>query len=74
MLYTLTDRTRVPAGWNGHVGRIDGAAIVGEIPDYKERLFYVSGPSSLVDGFRQTLTSIGVHTHNIKTDFFPGFM
>jgi ferredoxin-NADP reductase/Na+-translocating ferredoxin:NAD+ oxidoreductase RnfD subunit len=72
-LYTLTDREHIPHGWNGHVGRIDGSLIASEIPDYKERLFYVSGPNSLVEGFRQTLLSLGVHKNNIKTDFFPGF-
>jgi ferredoxin-NADP reductase/Na+-translocating ferredoxin:NAD+ oxidoreductase RnfD subunit len=72
-LYTLTDRQLVLPGWTGRVGRIDGNVIATEIPDYKERLFYVSGPSSLVDGFRQTLFGMGVHKNNIKTDFFPGF-
>jgi ferredoxin-NADP reductase len=72
-LYTLTDRQLVPPGWGGRVGRIDGSVIATEIPDYQERLFYVSGPSSLVDGFRQTLLSLGVHKNRIKTDFFPGF-
>jgi ferredoxin-NADP reductase len=72
-LYTLTDRQLVPPDWTGRVGRIDGSVIAGEIPDYKERLFYISGPSSLVDGFKETLLGMGVHKNSIKTDFFPGF-
>jgi ferredoxin-NADP reductase len=56
------------------VGRIDGSTIASEIPDYKERLFYISGPTSLVEGFRQTLRGMDVHKNSIKTDFFPGFM
>lgn len=72
-IYALTDRQRIPAGWSGHVGRIDGTAIATEIPDYTERLFYISGPNSLVDGFRNILLDIGLHRNHIKTDFFPGF-
>ncbi len=72
-LYTLTDREHVPAGWTGHVGRIDGSAVESEIPDYGERLFYISGPNSLVQGFKNTLKSMGVQEGSIKTDFFPGF-
>lgn len=72
-LYALTDRQHVPAGWSGHVGRIDGSVIAAEIPDYKERLFYVSGPNALVDGFRKVLAGMGIHKNRIKTDFFPGF-
>ncbi len=72
-LYALTDREHIPSGWTGRAGRIDGNVITEEIPDYRERLFYISGPSSLVDGFRQILGDIGIHRNNIKTDFFPGF-
>lgn len=72
-IYTLTDLSHVPSDWTGRVGRIDGDVIARVVPDYKERLFYISGPNSLVDGFRRTLEGIGVHRNSIKTDFFPGF-
>ena len=73
ILYAITDREHDHAGWTGHVGRIDGSVIMNKIPDYKERLFYISGPSSLVDGFKKTLIDIGIHKNRIITDFFPGF-
>lgn len=55
------------------LGRIDEELIRREIPDYKERAFYISGPSSMVTGFKTILKSTGVAEENINTDFFPGF-
>jgi glycine betaine catabolism B len=44
-----------------------------EIPDYKERYFYVSGPNAMVTAFENNLRKIGVKKNHIKTDYFPGF-
>ena len=54
-------------------GKLDGQTIAREIPDYRERLFYVSGPQGMVSGVQKTLRSMGVPGRNIKTDYFPGF-
>ena len=43
------------------------------MPDSRERLFYISGPKSMIDSFKKTLSEMGVSRWNIKTDFFPGF-
>lgn len=55
------------------VGRIDPESIDKDIPDYRDRKFYISGPPSMVRGFRETLLHMGVPRRKIKTDFFPGF-
>ncbi|MDE1925324.1 MAG: RnfABCDGE type electron transport complex subunit D [Patescibacteria group bacterium] len=52
---------------------IDAKLIAQEVPDYRERTFYISGPHSMVDAFKHTLTGMGVSRFKIKTDFFPGF-
>ncbi len=72
-VYTLTDKDRVPPNWSGSVGRIDPNKIQTEIPDYKERIFYISGPNALVTSFEELLRSMGIPPQQIKTDFFPGF-
>lgn len=51
---------------------IDADRIRREIPDYLERLFYVSGPPGMVDAMKRTLLTLGVSRSAIKTDFFPG--
>ncbi len=42
-----------------------------EIPDYKERIFYLSGPPGMVKNFQSLLVKLGVK--KIKTDFFTGY-
>ena len=54
-------------------GRIDGQLIKEEVPDYKERLFYLSGPHSMVTAFTETLHNLGIKNKKIKKDFFPGY-
>jgi len=55
------------------MGFIDQAMIQKQIPDYKERYFYISGPQTMVDSFKQTLKAMGISSNQIKTDFFPGY-
>lgn len=50
---------------------IDETMIKKEIPDFKERIFYISGPHSMIDAFEKLLKNMGVS--QIKTDFFPGY-
>jgi len=48
--------------------------IIEEVPDYKERLFYISGPHSMLTEFEGYLKKIGVKKSGIITDYFPGFV
>ena len=70
-IYALTNESApVP---NTHNGFIDAALIQKEIPDYTERIFYISGPHGMVEAFKKTLHAMGVSRFNIKADYFPGF-
>jgi ferredoxin-NADP reductase/Na+-translocating ferredoxin:NAD+ oxidoreductase RnfD subunit len=71
-VYTLTDKAVAPT-WRGERGYIDAAMLKRQLPDYRERRFYISGPRSMVDAFKKTLHELGVPRWNIKTDYFPGF-
>lgn len=53
------------------MGYIDEKLIREKVPDFKERIFYISGPHSMVDIFEKTLRFMGVKS--IKTDFFSGY-
>jgi glycine betaine catabolism B len=61
------------AALNMHNGFIDAALIKREMPDFRERLFYISGPRGMVVKFQKTLQELGIAKSRIKTDFFPGF-
>lgn len=54
-------------------GFITKEMIMREVPDYKERTFYISGPKVMVDAFHAMLKEMDVKSSKIKTDFFPGF-
>lgn len=56
-----------------YAGVIDAALIAREVPDYKERTFYISGPHSMVTAFEKTLEEMGVSSLSIKADYFPGY-
>jgi ferredoxin-NADP reductase len=60
-----------PANWDGEVGRLDETMIKKHIPDYLNRIFYLSGPQPMVMGYKKLVQSMGVK--HIKTDYFPGY-
>ncbi len=72
-VYTLTDLKNIPAEWAGLTGYIDGKMIQAYTPDFSERIFYLSGPNSMVTSFEKTFLELGVEKSSIRTDFFPGF-
>jgi ferredoxin-NADP reductase/Na+-translocating ferredoxin:NAD+ oxidoreductase RnfD subunit len=73
-VYTLTNQQAVPADWRGHTGILNADIIVHEVPDYQQRMFYISGPRGMVTAFEQTLKGMGIPRSQIKIDFFPGFV
>jgi ferredoxin-NADP reductase/Na+-translocating ferredoxin:NAD+ oxidoreductase RnfD subunit len=62
-IYTITD------GGN----RLTADIIKKDLPDYSERIFYISGTHTMTNAFKKTLRGMGVPAAKIKTDFFPGF-
>ena len=44
-----------------------------EVPDFTERLFYISGPQPMVASVSKMLHGLGVSREHIKTDFFSGY-
>lgn len=53
-------------------GMIDEAVIRREVPDFRTRTFYVSGPQAMVSAHKRILRRMGVSRRRIRTDFFPG--
>ncbi len=72
-IYTLSDKAALSANWKGKIGMIDEAMIRETIPDFADRMFYLSGPHGMVVAFEALLYKIGVPRRHIKTDYFPGF-
>ncbi len=74
IFYTLTDETAIPRNWSGFVGRLDERMLMQAVPDYKERVYYLSGPPEMVNAYESVLKNMGVGNQQIKKDFFPGLV
>ena len=73
-IYTITDDNSAVTKSNIHVGKITPKLIRTEVPDFSDRIFYISGTHSMVDAVKEMLVQLGVEKHQIKTDFFPGYV
>ena len=61
-------------GFKCCLGRIDRQVIINEIPDYKERNFYLCGPPAMVEAMKKTLSiELGLSENNIITENFQGY-
>ncbi|MDD1704798.1 MAG: FAD-dependent oxidoreductase [Methanoregula sp.] len=59
-------------GWNGRTGRIDRRMIEQELPDWRDRVFFASGPPGMVDAILAILREIGIPESQIRFEYFPG--
>jgi glycine betaine catabolism B len=71
-IYTISSHDAQIAK-NMKIGRVSEHMIKEEVPDYQERMFYLSGPRSMVSSFEEVLSKMGIRKNHIITDFFPGF-
>jgi ferredoxin-NADP reductase len=66
-------KTDAPTYGVFHRGRVNKDLIKQEIPDWRERTFYISGTHAMTSGTKDLLVHMGVPRTKIKVDFFPGF-
>jgi ferredoxin-NADP reductase len=43
-----------------------------EIPDWKERVFFISGPGFMVEAMSALVTGMGVPEGQVRKEVFPG--
>lgn len=58
--------------WEGQTGLIDKALLKGVAVGLSEPIYYVAGPSSLVEAIRQTLNGAGIDDDDIRSEDFYG--
>lgn len=73
IIYVVTNKQNVPKNWDGEVGYLDKETVTKYVPDYKDRMYYLSGPNIMVESYKKILKAMGVSRKNIITDYFPGF-
>ena len=59
--------------WKGEAGIIDEHLIAKHVLDYKERVFYISGPSAMVRANKKLLRDMKLPRDQIITDYFSGY-
>lgn len=61
---------RVVTGTSGY---ITAEMVSRQVPDWSKRLFYLSGPDSMVNNYEQLLKTLGLQGTRIRKDYFPGY-
>ncbi|MDR3547609.1 MAG: FAD-binding oxidoreductase [Candidatus Pacebacteria bacterium] len=72
-LPVVTAQTPEIQARNEFPSMVDQRLIMSEILDYKDRIFYISGPHGMIESFSDQLRDLGIPRTHIKKDFFPGF-
>lgn len=61
-------------GWSGNRGYINNEIIKEEIPDYEERVFYISGPPLMVEAMQKIITEeLKVSKERVIVENFIGY-
>lgn len=71
--YALTGNGAVLPNEHCVPGFITKQTIQEQIPDYMERVFYISGTHAMVVSMQHILSELGVSKSHIKVDYFPGY-
>jgi ferredoxin-NADP reductase len=62
-----------PPEWKGKRGFINKDIVIETIPDFKERLFYLSGPPKMVTTLEAQIIALNLPQGQIKRDSFTGY-
>jgi ferredoxin-NADP reductase len=73
-VYTIADDDITAADPDLRGGLVNAELIKSQVPDFIERVFYISGTHPMVEAMQEMLIDLGVHKHQIKIDFFPGYV
>ena len=74
VIHTLTDEEMVSPSWTGNKGFICDDSIKKHIPDYKERIFYVCGPPTMVTSLVEILREkLDIKQEKIRIENFTGY-
>lgn len=74
IFYTLTSPSGGRGAWKGRTGHIEADMVRRDIPDFKDRIFYLCGPPAMVDNLRRFLSDkLDVFPEKIKIENFSGY-
>jgi ferredoxin-NADP reductase len=65
--------TNPSSAWRGLSGRVNGEMIRSTVPQWPERIYYVSGPQPMVESMTTLLEEMGLDPSQIKHEYFSGY-
>jgi ferredoxin-NADP reductase/Na+-translocating ferredoxin:NAD+ oxidoreductase RnfD subunit len=73
IIYLITNLKDIPVDWQGKTGFLNKKLLPEIVPDYLQRMAFLSGPNNMVTSYKKLLINMGVKNSEIKKDYFPGF-
>lgn len=73
ILFTVTRPEEGKEQWSGRVGRVDEEMVRQFAPDPANTLFYIAGPSVMVEAMLELLQNMAVPKENILFEKFSGY-
>ena len=69
----ILTRDKPSREWKGLTGRLTQEMLTQQVTDYKEPIYYISGPNALVHAYKDLLKQAGVSSRSVVTDYFSGY-
>ena len=63
----------LPPDWTGRTGFVNSQVVTETMPDYMERLHFISGPPKMVTSLKEQLETLDVPAKQILIDSFTGY-
>ena len=73
LVATMTGMHKSTSAWSGDRGRVDEALLKRVAGDLLAPIYYVAGPPAMVNGIRQSLSSMKVSDDDIRSEDFFGY-
>ena len=69
----MTGMEKSTHSWNGETARLDETLLRKYLADAKSPIYYLVGPSNMVNGVHEMLNTAGIDDDDIRRDEFEGY-
>jgi ferredoxin-NADP reductase len=69
----MTEMSKSSRPWDGQTSLIDGALVKKLCGDLPAPIYYLAGPSAMLDALRETLIGTSINDDDIRSDEFYGY-
>ncbi len=73
LIATMTGMEKSTHSWNGETARLDETLLRKYLTDAKSPIYYLVGPSNMVNGVHEMLNRAGIDDDDIRRDEFEGY-